>query len=229
MFEPIFISLIAAGEETGNLTHSFEQLIKHLKWTDAMNSKVKKATRYPKILIVVVAGVIWLMMTYVVPNVVGFLKDMGQTLPFVTTSLIATSEFFQNYFLYIVGTFIAIYIFIKVARGLSEPFRYYTDYITLHMPAIGLTIRKIALSRFCQTFAVLFTSGLEILKCLEAAQQTAVNLVITAALEQVRTQGAGGQPHLGGARQFRRIPVARRAHGEDRRGVGQPHGRSSSR
>lgn len=194
VFEPIFVSLIASGEETGNLVNSFEQLIKHLKWTDAMNSKVKKATRYPKILLVVVIGVIWMMMTYVVPSVVGFLKDIGQQLPPVTTALIATSEFFSDYFMYILAAMITFYILLKVARGMSEGFRYHTDYLALHSPALGMTIRKIALSRFCQTFAVLFTSGLEILKCLEAAKQTAGNLVIVGALEQVKTQVQEGSP-----------------------------------
>jgi type IV pilus assembly protein PilC len=194
VFEPIFISLISAGEETGNLTHSFEQLIRHLKWTDAMNTKVKKATRYPKILLVVVTGVVWMMMSYVVPNVVGFLTDMGQNLPLVTTSLIATSKFFGDYFLQMVVAVIAVYVAIKVLRGVSEEFRYRTDYIALHSPVVGITIRKIALSRFCQTFAVLFTSGLEIMKCLEAAKQTAGNLVIVAALESVKTQVQEGSP-----------------------------------
>ena len=194
IFEPIFVSLIGAGEETGNLTHSFEQLIKHLKWTDAMNSKVKKATRYPKILVVVVVGVIWLMMSYVVPQVVGFLKEMGQTLPPVTTALIATSEFFTSYFIYLFGGAILLYALFKFGRGMSEGFRYRTDYIALHLPVFGLTIRKISLSRFCQTFAVLFTSGLEILKCLDAAKDTAGNLVIKGALAQVRTQVQEGSP-----------------------------------
>ncbi len=187
-FEPIFISLLAAGEETGNLTRSFEQIIKHLKWTDAMNSKVKKATRYPKILLVVVVGVITIMMNYVVPQVVGFLKDLGQELPPVTRALIATSEFFNAYSLHLLATMVGIYLFIKIARSMSEDFRYRTDYIALRMPVMGPTIRKISLSRFSQTFAVLFTSGLEILKCLEAAKQTAGNLVIVDALEKVKQQ-----------------------------------------
>ncbi|MDD9901653.1 MAG: type II secretion system F family protein [Alphaproteobacteria bacterium] len=194
MFEPVFVSLISAGEETGNLTNSFEQVIKHLKWTDAMNSKVKKATRYPKILIVVVIGVIWMMMSYVVPNVVGFLQDMGRELPGVTTALISTSEFFGAYFLYIVLAMVAFYILVVTGRSVSEEFRYRTDYIALHSPAFGPLIRKIALSRFCQTFSVLFSSGLEILKCLEAAQRTSGNLVITSALENVRQQVQEGSP-----------------------------------
>lgn len=194
VFESIVVSLINAGEETGNLSNSFEQLIDHLKWQDNMNAKVKKATRYPKVLVAVVVVVIYVMMNYVVPEVTGFLKEMGQELPAITTALIATSNFVNNYFLYLaLGAFL-LYVGIKAGRAVSEGFRYRTDYIALRMPAMGSVIRKITLSRFCSTFAVLFVSGLEILKCLEAAKKTAGNAVITEALETVRTQVQEGSP-----------------------------------
>lgn len=194
VFEPIVVSLINAGEETGNLTNSFEQLIKHVKWTDAMNSKVKKATRYPKTLIVVMILVVSVMMMKVVPEVTGFLKEIGQELPPITKALIATSNFFVDYFLYIIVVVVVAYFIFNVMRGVSEAFRYRTDYMALRMPVMGPLIRKISLSRFCSTFAVLFTSGLEILKCLESAQQTAGNLVLRGALENVRQQVQEGSP-----------------------------------
>ena len=185
-FEPIFIALVNAGEETGNLSSAFEQVIKHLKWTDAMRSKIKKATRYPKILLVVVIGVIWMMMGYVVPQVTGFLKDIGQDLPPVTIALIATSEFVSSYFIYILAALAVIYVSIIMARNLSESFRYRTDYIALNSPVIGPVIRKISLSQFSSTLGVLFISGIDILKCLDAAKLTAGNLVIVEALTVVR-------------------------------------------
>jgi type IV pilus assembly protein PilC len=209
-FPSIYISLINAGEETGNLTNSFVQVIKHLKWSDAMSSKVKKATRYPKILGVVVIGVIYLMMGYVVPEVTGFLRNIGQTLPPITVALIATSDFFKNYFAYIIGTIIFVITFLKVGRQMSEPFRYHTDYIALRAPVMGPLIRKISLSQFCQTFGVLFNSGLEILKCLDAAKQTSSNLVITEALEGVKSQvqeGAGISHALNSSGEFPSLVV----------------------
>ena len=194
VFEKIFISLIAAGEETGNLGNSFAQVIRHLKWTDAMRSKIKKATRYPKILIVVVTGVIYVMMSYVVPQVVGFLKDIGKELPPVTTALIATSDFFSNYFGYVVVVVAIIYILFRIGRAVSEGFLYYTDYIVLNTPVAGPLTRKICLSQFCQTFGILFSSGLEILKCLDAAKLTAVNVVMVDALASVRERVQEGLP-----------------------------------
>lgn len=197
IFQPIFISLIGSGEETGNLTNSFEQVIRHLKWTDAMDVKVKKATRYPKILIVVVIGVIALMMGYVVPEVVGFLDNIGQELPGATRALMATSKFFNAYAIYIGIIMFLIYFGIKVGRLTSDSFRYHTDAIALRMPVLGPVTRKIGLSRFCQTFGVLYSSGLEILKCLSAAQQTAGNLILVEALGLVRERVQEGSPISG--------------------------------
>lgn len=194
IFQPIFISLLNAGEETGNLTQAFGQVIRHLKWSDEMAAKIKKATRYPKILIVVVVGVVGLMMGYVVPEVVGFLKNIDQALPPITKALIATSEFVTTYALHIIGVIVFIYMFIRIGRVISEGFRYRTDYVALHTPVMGAIIRKISLSMFCQTFAVLFTSGLEILKCLDAAKKTSTNMVILEALDNVRTQVQEGSP-----------------------------------
>jgi type IV pilus assembly protein PilC len=194
VFEPIFVSLINSGEETGNLTRSFAQVIKHLKWSDAMKTKVKKATRYPKILMVVVFGVIWLMMGHVVPQVIGFLENIEQELPPVTLALIATSDFFTAYFLYIVAGMFLFYMFIRIGCTMSEGFKYRVDFIALHAPVMGPLTRKISLSLFCQTFAVLFVSGLEILKCLESAKKTATNTVILEALDNVKQQVQEGVP-----------------------------------
>ena len=194
VFSHIFVSLIAAGEETGNLTMSFTQLIAHLKWSDEMNMKVKKATRYPKIVITVIIGVVWLMMAKVIPQITEFLQSLDQEMPPITKALIATSDFFKNYSLYLFGGIAIVVFFFKLFRGLSYGFQRATDAIALRLPMAGNLIRKISLSRFCQTFSVLFSSGLEVLKCLESAERTVDNTVIREALEDVREQVQQGTP-----------------------------------
>ena len=94
IFKPLYISLIKAGEDTGDLTSSYSQLEKFLKWVDEMQSKIKKATRYPIIVTVVVLFTIIFMMSYVVPQIVGFLKFLDIELPWYSVWLINTSNFF---------------------------------------------------------------------------------------------------------------------------------------
>ncbi len=159
-----------------------------------MNMKVKKATRYPKIVITVIIGVVWLMMAKVIPQITEFLQSLDQEMPPITKALIATSDFFKNYSLYLFGGIGIIVFFFKLFRGLSYGFQRATDAIALRLPMAGNLIRKISLSRFCQTFSVLFSSGLEVLKCLESAERTVDNTVIREALEDVREQVQQGTP-----------------------------------
>jgi len=93
VFTSLYISLVGSGEETGDMASAYRQLIKYLKWLGAMQTKVRKATRYPMILLAVVILTIVVMMGYVVPQIVGFIENLDQVLPFYTTALMATSTF----------------------------------------------------------------------------------------------------------------------------------------
>lgn len=194
VFSNLYISLIKAGEETGDLQLSYSQLIKYLKWVDEMQSKIKKATRYPTILLVVVILTIVVMMGMVVPQIVGFIKNLGQDLPFYTTSLMATSEFFQEYWWAVLSAPIVLFVVYKVLRRNSEGFAYQMDVLFLKMPIAGPLIRKISIARYAQTFGALFSSGIDVLGCLRAAQNTVTNLALLEALETVQAQVQTGSP-----------------------------------
>lgn len=194
VFHNLYISLIKAGEDTGDLEKSYTQLIKYLKWVDDMQTKIKKATRYPTILLVVVILTITIMMGVVVPQIVGFIKNLGQDLPFYTTALVATSEFFQTYWWVVLGTPFVLYFIYKVVRKNSEGFAYHMDSLFLRLPIAGPIIRKVSIARYAQTFGSLFSSGIDVINCLKAAQQTVSNLALVEALETVQARVQVGAP-----------------------------------
>ena len=76
------------------MTSSYRQLERYLKWVDAMQAKIRKATRYPMIVTFVVVATIVFMMSVVVPQIVDFLKYLDIELPWFSIWLIATSNFF---------------------------------------------------------------------------------------------------------------------------------------
>lgn len=194
VFGQVFQSLIAAGEESGNLTESFIQLVKHLRWTEEVNSKIKKATRYPAFMVLVIIALFGFMMTMVVPEVVGFLKGNGQTLPGVTLALIATSDFIINYWPVLIVTPAALFFLIRLGAHLSEDFAYQVDYYMLRMPVAGSLMRKISLSRFAHFFATMFRSGVPILQCLDTAQKVVSNICLGKSLARVRAGVQDGNP-----------------------------------
>ncbi|HTK85678.1 MAG TPA: type II secretion system F family protein [Patescibacteria group bacterium] len=194
VFTNLYISLVGSGEETGDLTSAYRQLVKFLTWVDEMQRKVRKATRYPIIVTVVVLLTITIMMTVVVPQICGFIKNIGQELPIYTTALMATSDFFQTYWWAVLSAPILTIIIIKVLRRSSDEMAYRFDAYMLRMPIAGNLIRKISIARFAQTFGALFASGIDVLNGLEAARKTVSNRALNEALDGIQEQVRAGSP-----------------------------------
>lgn len=205
IFKPLYISLIKAGEDTGDLTASYLQLEKYLKWVDAMQSKIKKATRYPMIVSLVVLGAIIFLMSYLVPQIVGFLSYLELELPWFSVWLIATSDFFINeqFNLFgvpiygaaiVVGLPVMLVVLVFVLRRLSEDIAFRIDDLILRLPVAGNLIRKISIARYSQTFAALFASGIDVLGALKSARKTVTNLSLMNAMEAVEGYVRSGSP-----------------------------------
>ncbi len=205
VFKALYVSLIKSGEETGDLTAAYKQLEFYLKWVDAMQSKIKKATRGPTITAVVVLGVVIFMMSIVVPQIVGFLKYLDIELPWFSIALIATSNFFVQPQFYLLGipiygTLIVIVFPLMlimgfiIARKSSNTIAYKIDSLYLKMPLAGNIIRKITIARYSQTFASLFASGIDVISGLKSSRETVSNLVLIDAMEGVEYYVQSGSP-----------------------------------
>ncbi len=194
VFDSVFASLIAAGEETGNMTESFQHLVRHLKWSEALRSKIKKATRYPIILAFAVVVATMFMMIFVVPQVVGMLEAIGQELPMPTIALIAVSEMFQNYWYLILSIPVGLYVAVKIARRSSDDFRFQSDGVALRMPVFGALIKKISFARFAHIFAVTFQSGIPVLGCIDSGRRTIDNRVLAQAIDVMKDRVQAGDP-----------------------------------
>ncbi len=194
IFKALYVSLISAGEETGKMSQSYQQLIKYLKWVDAMQARIRKATRYPMILLVVVLGAVSLMMGMVVPQIVDFIRNMEMELPFATTSLIATSDFFVDWWWAVLAVPVILVVILLVLRRSSENLAYQIDKGLIAAPIMGPLIRKINIARFCQTFGALYAAGLPILPAIKAATNTVTNLALVEALESIQSLIKTGSP-----------------------------------
>jgi type IV pilus assembly protein PilC len=195
VFKDLYLSLIKAGEHTGDMGFAYRQLIKYLKWLDGMQTLVRKATRYPMILLVVVVAVIVVMMGFVVPAVTEFLEeDMDVELPFATTSLIWTKDMFLGYWWAILGAPVLAFFGIMGLYKTMPPFAYQVDKIILNMPLAGMLVRKISIARYTQTFGAMFASGINVLKALHAAGHTINNRVLKEAVGIVENKVREGAP-----------------------------------
>lgn len=192
VFNDVFVGLVSSGEKTGNLSESFTHLADHLKWSAEIQRKIKKATRYPVVLLIVISLVISVLMLFVVPKLVEFLVAQGFSLPIHTRALIAVSYAFEHYWYLILGTPVALIVGLIVAYRTSEEIAYKIDALTLKLPLIGPVVRKIDMARFTHFFAVMFNSGIDILDSLEAAKGVVHNRVLKDSVDLVKTNVTEG-------------------------------------
>ena len=193
-FGPVFHALLAAGEASGNLTDAFAQLVRHLKWTELVTARIRKAVRYPTVILSVMVALFFFMMLMVVPQVVDFLLGSGQELPLITQSLIATSDFVQGYWWLLILVPLLLAVLRKTVHRLSEDLAQRLDRLSLHLPLVGPLVRKIALSRFSHFFATMFRSGVPILECLETARTVVSNRSLSQSLGVVLDDVQQGIP-----------------------------------
>jgi len=193
VFDNVFVSLISAGESTGKLQEVLKNLVETLKWQDELAAQTKKLIMYPAFMGTVVISVVLFMMIYLVPKMVGFIKNTGHELPIHTRMLLATSNFFVDYWYIAVGVPVLAVVVLAALIRTNPAARYRFDEFKLRLPVIGDILRKIILSRFAGVFAMMYASGISILDSLTATEGVVGNVVIRRGLERVGEMIAEGQ------------------------------------
>ncbi|HQR51313.1 MAG TPA: type II secretion system F family protein [Methylophilaceae bacterium] len=188
VFSNVFVSLVRAGEQSGRLPEVFENLASTLKWQDELISQTKRLLAYPVFLLLVVVGAITFLMIYLVPQMVTFLRNMGQELPLETKILIVVSEFFVNYWWLIFSLPALVVLGLGIAIRYSAAARYRYDFVKLHLPVTGSVLQKIILARFARYFALMYQAGIPILDAIKTCQDIAGNRVVADALDRVYQQ-----------------------------------------
>lgn len=185
VFNSIFCSLVRAGEQSGEISQVFFNIGENLKWQDEQAAHTKKLLMYPILVGSVVIGVVFFLMTYLVPELLKFVKTMGQELPLHTKVLIVVSNVFVNYWYIIISLPIIIFIILIVGVRTSPAFHYQVDALKLKVPIVGPIIKKIILTRLTSFFAMMYASGITIIECIRTGEQIVGNKVIEDAMHQV--------------------------------------------
>ncbi len=184
VFEKVFVSLVNAGEKSGKLQEVFLHLTNTLKWEDEMASQTKQVLIYPVFVMTVVIGVAFFLMIYLVPQLTGFIKNMGQTLPFHTKALLFVSSIFVQYWYVMLMVPLIAFAIIKFMVAYNPRARYRLDDLKLRLWPIGPILKKIILARFANFFGMLYASGISILECIAICRDIAGNVVIEESLIQ---------------------------------------------
>ena len=193
VFNEVFVNLIAAGEKTGQLPTVFDNLSNTLKWQDELIVQTKRLLMYPVILFVVVTIAVVVLMVFLVPEMVKFLKSLGQELPWNTRLLIALSDAFVNYWWLMLAFIIVAILAFTFMMKTSLKARYQFDYFKLKMPVTGPVLQKIIMARFARYFALMYQTGIPILEAIKTCEKIVGNRVVADALSRAHNQINAGE------------------------------------
>src|SRR6185295_12218447 len=193
VFSKVFVSLIRSGEQTGKLSDVLKSLTETLKWEDELAAQTKKLMLYPAFVGSIVLVVTFFLMIYLVPQMTGFIRNMGQDVPLQTLILIAVSNFFVNYWWLVILAPFAAWGGLKLAILRNPAVEYAIDHYKLRVPLIGPILRKIILSRFASSFAMMYASGITVLDAIRGCEELVGNKPIEQALKTAGQQIAEGK------------------------------------
>ncbi len=184
-FDRLYCNLVKAGEAGGILDEILRKLGEHMDRAEKIKAQIKSAMTYPAIVVLVGLAVIWGLMTFVVPQFVGMLKDSGQEPPWITQLVIDISNFVQEYSLIgIPGMLVGVVLlqnYIKTTTG-----KIAFDNFMMRLPVFGPIVVKGNLASFCRTMSTLLSSGVSLIDSLEICVETIDNGVVANDLKTVR-------------------------------------------
>lgn len=193
VYSKVFVSLVRSGEQTGRLPEVLKSLTESLKWEDELAAQTKKLIMYPAFVGSVVILVTFFLMIYLVPQMTGFLRNMGQEIPLQTRILMAVSNVFVDYWWAIIALPFAAWFGVKLAARAYPAVEYAIDRYKISMPLVGPILRKIILSRFASSFAMMYSSGITVLDAIRSCEEIVGNKALEQALRTAGQQIADGK------------------------------------
>jgi len=181
IFSNIYLNMVRAGEASGTLEIVLERLADISEKQHHLNSKIKSAMAYPLLMTFVGAGVLFFLLTVIVPNITSIFVEMNQALPLTTQILISTSSFLRQWWFLILGLLLLLVISYNIAKK-NLSFQISVDRFILRVPVVGDLVRKIAVARFAGTLGTLLENGVSLLSALEIVQNVTGNKIIEAAI-----------------------------------------------
>ncbi len=181
IFSTVYLNMVRAGEASGTLDIVLDRLADISEKQHHLNSKIKSAMAYPLLMTFVGAGVLFFLLTVIVPNITSIFVEMNQALPVTTQILISTSRFLRQWWLLILGGGGILVISYNIAKK-NLSFQLSVDRFILRIPVIGDLVRKIAVARFTGTLGTLLENGVSLLNALEIVQNVTGNKIIEAAI-----------------------------------------------
>ena len=192
VFDRLFVSMVEAGEATGNLDIMLNRYFSYMEKILALRRKVITAMVYPTVVLFLAVGIVAFLLIKIVPTFTSLFKEAGVELPALTLFVINLSNFLKANFIYIFWSIVAFVVLFRLALR-NDNFKRVVDRTRLRIFIVGPLLRKVAVARFSRTLATMVKSGIPILESLDIIAKTSGNKVIEDAIMKGRAEVAKGE------------------------------------
>lgn len=191
-FSGVYTNMIRAGETSGTLELVMERLADISEKQEAMKSRIRAALTYPTLMLLLGSGILFFLMSYVVPNITGIFAEMQRTLPLPTRILIQTSDFLQRHTVILV---LAVLVLIVAGRQLlkTEKGGWYCDRALYKLPVIRSIMRKLTAARFTHMLGSLTENGIPMLGALQIVRGISSNRLFAETIDKAADDVSKGQ------------------------------------
>jgi general secretion pathway protein F len=185
VFPPIYVNLVAAGEASGALSDILARLVEHLMQAKNLRDRVQEALIYPAFLALAGLGLITLFITFMVPQLVGFMSQNGGVLPLPTRILLGVNHLITVYWwlalVILIGIVVAFRAYVRSDEG-----RIGWDRFRLLIPGYGRVIRHRYYAQFSRTLGTLMENGVPLLRAIDLVAEIAGNRYLEVKMAEVR-------------------------------------------
>ena len=193
IFPPFYVNMVRAGEASGTINRVLERLADFQEAQQALMTRIRSALAYPIFMFLIGSGVLFFLVTFVVPNITKIFGEMHQTLPGITVFLVAVSGFLKSLWWILLLTLAVAVVGLRYLIRNTERGRHFWDRLKLGAPLFGGLNRKIAVARFSRTLGTLLQSGVPLLAALEIAGSVVNNRVIAGEIQRTTREVEEGQ------------------------------------
>jgi type IV pilus assembly protein PilC len=192
VFPSYYISLVRAGEVSGNLEQVLNDLMSYLEWHIKLKKDIRSALAYPAMVLTAVASLIAILFIFVMPKFIKILTDLKVALPLPTKILVFTVGFLKGYWPLVILFLISLPVVYRVIYNTATG-RRIIDISILKIPLFGELARKLNHSRYFRTFVTLYKSGMSMDETLRVSADVVKNTMISDSLYRVTNAVIGGE------------------------------------
>ncbi len=182
VFGDLFTNMIRVGESSGNLEEILNILAIQLEKEHDLKSKIKGAMTYPAVILIAMIGIAILMLTYILPKLMGVFSEMSVELPASTRFMISLSDLLINHYILVAGGFVFLGLMARFFLT-TESGKKALGFILINIPVVKNMVIKINCARFARIYSSLLRSGISVVEALEIISRTLTNYYYQTALK----------------------------------------------